>query len=348
MAILNEEAFRSHLKRGEFSRIYFLFGEDLFLKEFYCKQLTDAVCDERFAVFNMHKFTDEDSIYSILDACEALPMMSDYSCVLARDFDLSSLTASDSGDFLDAITQLPESTVLILAYFSTDISYNPKKSDRWKKYIDAVMKYGTVVNIEHRTPAKIAALLVTKAKDRGTSISRETAQYFVERAGDDLQTLLNEFNKLCAYSQGQPVTREMVDETVVKTIEASVFDIQKAIINGKPDRAYEIVDELIRKKTDIPSIVGALAMPYVDMYRCKVYKRAGKSSSDVINDFAYGNRFFAIRDAFADSSKCTLQELKCAIDLLGEADIRSKSTSVDDRLLIEELFARLIMLHSEV
>lgn len=347
MAILDEEAFRTHIKSGSFSRVYFLFGEDLFLKEFYLKQLTDSVCDERFAVFNMHKFTDDDTVDDILLACESLPMMSDYSCVAVRDFNLPALTADESKDFFEAIKQLPETTVLIFACMTPEIIYTPKKSDRWKKYIDEILKCGTVVNISHRSPAKIAQLLVSKAKDRGTSIDKDTALYFIRRAGDDLQTLFNEFNKVCAYSLGQPVTAEMIDETVVKTVEASVFDIHHAIITGNNDRAYEIMDELLKKKTEIPPIVGALALPYVDLYRCKVYKLAGKGADDVAVDFEYGNRTFAVRNAFADASRCSLKELKTAIQLLSEADILSKSTSASDRLLLEELFARLILLHSE-
>lgn len=54
----------------------------------------------------------------------------------------------------------------------------------------------------------------------------------VEQCGDELHLLLNELDKLCALAGEGEITREMIETAGTKNLEASVFDLSKAILQN--------------------------------------------------------------------------------------------------------------------
>ncbi len=342
MALLNEDSLRKILKSETPHGLYCLYGEDMYLKDFYLKKLIDAAVDPTFAAFNLRTFVrNEHELTDILEATEALPMMSEYQCVLLRDYPIQDLLKDDFKALEDAIRTLPESTLLIFFFSDPEIEYNQRKPDKRTKYFDLFAKYGNLVNLSHRTPATIVRTLVNGAKERGTSIDAPTAQYLIDRAGTDLQTLLNEFNKVCSYANGEPVTQEMINECVLETVEASVFDISHALLSGNADRAFEILHELMRRKSEAQTVIGAMAFNWTDLYRAKVALLTDHRLSDC-NGYNYQTKSSsALQKTMQDARLCSLGQIKTALDILADTDAQLKSRSVNDALLLEETLVRL-------
>ena len=134
----------------------------------------------------------------------------------------------------------------------------------------------------------------------------------------------------------------MIDATAVKSVEASVFDISAAIFSGKTDEAFAVANELLRQKTELQPMLGALASAYVDIYRYKVALNAGRGYSDFAESFGYTGKLsyrFKKIEAFARQS--SIASIRRAIDVLSEADVRSKSTRADPAILMTETIAKL-------
>ena len=109
MAILNEDGFRKKLKSDPPHGLFCIYGEDTYLKDFYLKKLTDAAVDPSLAAFNLRVFTrDERDLTDIFEAVEALPMMSEYQCVLIRDYPVYDLNKDDFESLQKEIANLPE------------------------------------------------------------------------------------------------------------------------------------------------------------------------------------------------------------------------------------------------
>ncbi|MBR6781139.1 MAG: DNA polymerase III subunit delta [Clostridia bacterium] len=343
MAILNEDGFRKKLKTDAPHALFCIYGEDTYLKDFYLKKLTDAAVDPSLAAFNLRVFTrDERDLTDIYEAIEALPMMSEYQCVLLRDYPLPDLNKDDFEDLQKEIANLPETTLLVFFFSDPELDYNPKKPDKWTKYFDCFNKFGTLVNLSHRSDAAIVKTLVNGAKDRGTSIDAATAQYLVDRAGSDLQTLLNEFNKVCSYADGAPVTAQMIDECVQQSVEASVFDICHALLSDNADKAFEILHELLRRKTDPQTLVGGMAFNWIDLYRAKTALLEDRRLTDYAENFNYRKKpSSALQKLMQDARKCTRKQITAALDILADADAQLKSRSVNGALLLEETLVRI-------
>lgn len=343
MPIIDEEQFSRLLKKEITDKVFFIYGDDGFLKDHYCDKLTSLIVDDALKFFNFHTYNDDDTpLEEIFDTADTLPVMADKTCLLIRNYPLQELNKEDFAKLENCIENLPESTVMIFFYNTLEPVYNTKKGSKWNSVIGLFSKYGQAVQIDHRTPAKTAKLLVSKAKEKGSSIDNDEALYLIDCVGDDMQTLMNEFNKVCAFSQGEKITKEMIDLTAVKSVEATAFDISASIFSGDTDRAFEILNELIRIKTEPQPIIGALASAYVNMYRYKIAIMADCGYTDFAETFNYkGNISLTFGKLTAYTKKMSLSSIRKAIDILAEADVKTKTTRFDERILLTETIAKL-------
>ena len=343
MPLLEEDGFAKLLKTKSDLHIFIIYGDDGFLKDYYCDKLVAQTVDESLRTFNFHVYQDaETDLDDVFADADNLPMMAEKTCLLVRNYPLCDLRKEEMKDFEKKLADVPETTVMIFFYSTLPVEYNVKKSAKWNNVVKLFIKYGAAIQLDHRSPAKIAAMLVKRAKDRGTEIALPEAQYFVECVGDDMQTLLNEFNKLCAYSEGQPVTREMIDTTAVKSVEASVFDISAALFSGDTDKAFAKANELFRLKAELQPMLGALASSYVDIYRYKTALNAGRGYADFAESFGYtGSYSYRFNKIAAFARKSSISQIHKAIEVLSEADVTSKSTKADPQILMTETIAKL-------
>lgn len=343
MPLIDEDIFAKMIKSDISDNIFLFCGDDDYLKEFYCSKLTSKTVDESLMFFNFHSYEDDETPLDVVFAdAENLPVMAEKTCLLIKNYALDALKAGELTDFEENLKNIPESTVMIFYFSAGKIPQG--KNAKWDNILKLFTKYGCVVKIEHRTSAKTAKLLVSRAKEKGTTIDYETAYYLVTSVGDDMQTVLNEFNKVCAFSCGEPVTKEMIDTTAVKSIEASVFDISASIFSGNTDKAFSTLNELLRQKTPVNSIIGALGSAYVNLYRLKVALNADKNVSDFAEAFQYKEtkHTFGKILPFAKASK--LSSIRKALDILLEADTKSKSSKISDEILLTELISKLASL----
>ncbi len=346
MPSADEDIFAKMLK-SELNYNLFLFcGSDDFLKEHYSNLLTKKVVDEAMMFFNYHKYEDNAvQLHEIFADAENLPVMSEKTCLFVKNYSLDKLGSKEFSEFENNLKNIPETTVMIF-YFSSDFIPSGKNA-KWDGIIKLFEKIGCVVKTDHRSPAKLAKLLASRAKERGTSIDTDTALYLINVVGEDMQTVLNEFNKVCAFSEGNPITESMIDMTATKSVEASVFDISTSIFSGNTDKAFSILNELLRQKVQSSAIIGALANSYVNAYRLKTAFNAGMTAEDFYKDYQYKETRYTFGKIAPFVKKSTISSLRKAIGILSEADKKSKSSAIPDDILLTELISKLASCRSE-
>ena len=271
-----------------------------------------------------------------------LPVMAEKTCLLVKNYPLDSLNEQSLKDLESPLDAVPDTCVLVFHYPTVDFTGMRRDFPKWAPVIELFRKCGTAVELSHRSQKKTVQMLVRAAPSRGTTIDAETAAYITELCGEDLGTLLNEFNKLCAYADGAPVTKEMADAIVTKSVEASVFDISTTIFSGNADRAFEIVYELLRQKTPIQPIMGALNQAYMSVYRYKTAMAANRSISELLYEMGYkSDQSYVFQKIAGAASKFSMEKVRRSLEILIEADIKSKSTAALSQTLLTEVIAKL-------
>lgn len=345
MAQFNEESLKKHIKSGDFMRVYILYGNEGFLKQHYANEICKKTVSKDFEDFNLKKLDGkETSLNEIYDCVSSFPMMSDYTCTIIKDFHLTDYIGDRGkvdGEFETVITDLPESSVLVFWMDTVEVD---EKNSKWAKVLKLIDGIGACAKIDKRTRSDLAKLLCSSAAKKDCVLSKDNAYYMIGLVGEDMSTLQNELNKVCAYAGNGEITKEQIDKTVIVSVEAKIFQLSRMIVRGEADNAFQNLGNLFKLREEPVVILSVLSKSFVDMYRVKAAKEKGLPSSKLGEDFpsAYKNKGFVIDNASTDASKYTLTQLKSALDILADADRRLKSTGEDGKTVLEELILRLL------
>ena len=348
MAQFNEESLKKQIKSGEFSRLYIIYGNEGYLKQFYANAICSKAVDKDFEDFNLKKLDGKDTnLNEIYDCISAFPMMSEYTCTIVKDFPLNSFIgdrAKVDSEFENVISDIPESSILV---FWMDTMEVDEKDKKWAKVLKIFDETGVCAKIDKRTRAALEKLLVSSAAKKGCTLSRENAYYIIDLVGEDMSTLQNELNKVCAYVNEGEIERSHIDKTVIVSVEAKIFQLSRMVVRGEADNAYENLANLFKLREEPIVILSVLSKSFVDMYRVKAAKEAGVSNAKMADEFSgnvYKNKLFTLDNAASDVKNYSITQLKNALDILADADRRLKSTSEDSRTVLEEVILRLLRL----
>lgn len=341
MAKLDEAGLKAQIKSADYSNAYLIYGEESYLKEFYLSQLKKKIVDPAFEAFNLHQFDGKDTdMDDIIKDAQMLPMMSEYNFVLVRDYPIEK-SKTDLKLLKEFLDDIPESTVFVFYYAAKEPDLKSSVFKNLEKYFDNA---GAVVRLDKRSESDVAKLLVSGAKKRGSVLDINNAKYLISVSGNDMKNLLNELDKLAYFVNGGEITREIIDNMATKCLQARVYDLSKAVVNGNFDSAYSVLDTLFSMKEDPIKLNSVIIGVYVDMYRVKCAKTAGNSYDDVAKHFNYKGREFALRNASRDCAALSENQLRKSLDVIMDTDLKLKSTSTDKKLLLEEMIVKLIMI----
>lgn len=340
MASFDEKELRKHIKEKSFFPVYLFFGDESYLKAQYVNLLSQNAVDKAFESLNLDRFDGKTTeLRTIFDRALTLPMLSERRMVIVEDYKLESLTEKDAKALSASFEQLSDSCVLV--FLQTGSSFNRKNG---KKAIGLFEKFGAVCELNRRKGNELIKPLISSAAKQGTVLSAQMAQYLVSCVGDDFSVLLNELAKVCNYAAGSEITKQHIDAVAVKTVDAKVSSLTRALLSGNFEKAYFILDSLITLKTEPNYILGSIIGTYVDMYRAKVACQCTGTAQPLAPLFNYKGREFALNYAARDAAKLELSSLRACLDELNKADAKLKSTGTAQTLIIEQLMIKLMLI----
>lgn len=344
MPVISEKELKSQIKSRSFAPLYVLCGsEQLFIRQ-YTKLLTDAVTGKSPSDFNFHSFGGEVDLDVLASAVGVIPFMSEYNCVLVTDIFLD-MYSSDALNQLKAICRMrAEGTVLIISM----PSYVPQKNARaWEALQKQAQKDGCVVKFDKPTDATLEKCIAKWVTQQGKRMSRLNAAHLIKLCGNDLTRLKNEVDKLCAYTQGEEIQTAAIDKLVAQTLETRIFALSDQVLAGRGDAAFQTLHQLFYQKEEPVMMLYVLSNAFADAYRVRVADESGVQTAALAADFDYGKRTFALDKARRSTGTVTTAALRRCLGALMEADVRLKTERVNERLLLEQLIARLLLLARE-
>lgn len=345
MSRIDEKELKHQIKNGFIKETYLFYGNEAYLKTRY----VNAVIRETVgtsADFNLHTFDAQDDPVTVEDiymAARSCPMLGGKSCVLVRDLSPDTLTDQGLDMLLELIEQPSPSCVLILHFDRTEAT--PKKNNKWKKLFAVVEKYGGLMQLDKLSAKSLGNTLASAARKRMCSLEPDAVSYLIAQAGDDLNLLLNELDKCCAYvGPGAPIRREDVEAVCVHSLDSTAFDLVRAINARNCQRAYQLLEELFTQRVEPVMIHGALTSSYIDMYRARVSSESTGDPASVAQIFpaVYKNREFRLRNAARDTRNISTRKLRGCLDCLDEADRLLKGGGVEPRIVLEETVVKLL------
>ena len=167
------------------------------------------------------------------------------------------------------------------------------------------------------------------------------ASYLITCVGNDLNTLLNETEKVCAYAQGETVQKSDVDAVCIKSLDAKVFDMIKDLTAGRFDSAFKKLSVLFEQREDEFQILGALIAQYSDIYRARAAVKSGNRAEMIAKYYNYAGKEFRLTNAARSGSSLSFDDIAECIEILLWADTTLKSSALSKRLVLEQTVVKL-------
>ena len=337
-----ENDIKLHIKSCNFSNVYFIYGNEPYLKEFYAGKIIEKSVNKDFAMFNLHIFNGDDvSLNDVAACCESLPMMDEHCCVVVKDYKFDKATEDEKKQIEEIISDVPDTTILV--FWMQNVEVDAKKNDKWKKILTLMNKYASTVSLDKKTRSALVKLLVSGADKRGCSISSQNAEHLINLVGDDMNNLLNELEKLCFFADKSEITKQHIESLAIRSVSARVFDLATDIVQGRNEKAFEVLKTLLSQKEEPVNINSQLINAYVDIYRAKVFLSSGEKADGAAKFYNYQNKTFRLTNAARDASKIDISAIRVCLDILAAADTKLKSSAVNKSLILEETIVKLIL-----
>ena len=337
MPQLTEQELNSKIKTN-FCDKYLIYGEETYLTKAYIDKLIKASVDDSFVDFNLRVYEpDEPDLSDIYESCLAVPMMAETKCVVVKEYPIEDADENDIKALETMLVENPEDNTLVFAYPTVQPKGNLANVKAMVKLFE---KYGCVVKFTQKTRQDLVKLLENSAKKRNKIFEGGVADYLVGTVGMDLNLLLNELDKVCAYADGN-IKRSDVDAVCIKSLEAKVFVMTDDLLAGRFDAAFHGLSKLFENHEEPMQIMGAIISQYANIYRVKAAVKSGGSPDALAGYYGYKAGDFKLKKAAQAASKLTFEQIKESLEILGEADAQMKSTSIGNKQILEQMLVKL-------
>ena len=324
MASAGEKALHAALKTRVFDPVYYLFGEDDFLKDQATRDLVEAAAEPSTRDFNLEIRRAGELDAESLDALLSTPpMLAERRVVVLREVDKLKKGART---LLDRYLARPaHDTVLVL------VAPSGVKSDK------TLSAHATVVEYAPLTGDRLPRWVSYHAQHTlGRAITPEAVTLLVEAVGGDLAQLAVELEKLASY------TSETIDEHAVADVVGvrrgeSLGDLLDAVAAKDADGALGLIPIILQlPKTNAVSVVMALTVQTLALGFAEATLAAGSSPRGLFNElmallkdtgaFPFRPWNEAVAAWAKHTARWTTAEIDAALHALLAADAALKET----------------------
>ena len=326
--------------RSDLWPVYFLYGPEDYLMEEEIQKILNQTLSQKERGLNFHPFSGEEhSSQEIVRAAQTLPMLSQYRFVLVREADRMDEDRVEV--LMEYITNPSPSTCFVL-YGQTIGS--------WKKHRKEIEKVGKVEEYSRLKGRALVSWIKNRMKEKGKTLSEESADYLVEVVGDHLYDLDNALEKVFL-SVGEKSTIGLSDlEEITTEVKVStVFDLTDAIGHQNLEKALGILGKAMESKTiafrkeeqgskfgdPIPLLLSMMAKQYWSMLTIKEMTSHRRDAGELAKELGTSPwNIKKLTDQGKTFSQASLREgiLKCH-----QTDLAIKRSGGPKDLLMEKL-----------
>lgn len=347
--LTSEAQLKSELKEGRLRSLYFLFGEEPYLTSLYRRRIVQTALGDSPDDMNYTLFNGAPEAETLMDYAESVPYFSEYKCIVISDLDAEKLDNKQHARYLEILSDLPETTVLIFSLTSVEVDLKKPKA-KLKKLLEVCGKYGCVCEFPLFGTARAGAMAAKRISRSGCTITQENAAYLAEQCGRSIIMLEREADKLCAYAgEGGEIAREAIDSLVPRLIDTSVYALSDALVSGDASRAFSVLDDLFAQQYDPTLILGSLSGSFVDLYRAKLALGQRYPASRMVSEFKYPpNRSFLAERAMRSAGRISEDCLARSIEILYRTNLLLNSSKSDKRIQLERAITEISALKRDI
>ena len=303
---------------GGFSPIYYIYGEDAYLRERARLSIQEQLIDREFEDMNVSIFSNEDSIQDILDSLFQLPFFGNYRLVIVqlpttaekygKNYESvgSKLDQRFVKDFIEAINknylnEINSSTILII----TTEDAKPGKINDFCEYVDCKKLDLVALGLE------IDRLL---AQAPSGTMDADAKEELINRTLLNMTRISNEIPKLKSYTNGAKITKKDVQDLVTEESEYATFEIANALTEKDGDKVMKIINNQLSKGEQAMTLLTQLYKNYRNFFHLSLH--LNDSNEEIAQYLGVNpNQLYYMRKNIRDY---TQKRLKTCVDTIHE------------------------------
>lgn len=317
-------------------RLYFFYGEEVFLLHHYLDQLKKKTVDELTESFNYHKLNSETfDIQSFADAVENLPMMAERTMVQVDDVDVFKLSENDRNHMAEILSDIPDYCTVVFTYIT--VEFKPDK--RLKKLWDAVDKNGTMVEFAQQSQKDLVAWITRHFAAYDKRISSDLCVYLIDLTGGMMTDLKSEIDKISAYSGAAAIVKEDIDAVTEPVLDAVVFQMTDLLAAGNYGGALLKLQQLFKMQQEPIAILGAVGSHFRRLGTARTVLDSGRGAGDLMK--LCGLSDYPARKTMDAARRFSTAFCARSAELVIETDYRMKTSYDEPERLLELLILQL-------
>ena len=331
MIIRSLEELENDLRSHGFRPLYTVLGPEQYQCRLAVKLLKEQALSPDSVAFDYAEFAGAEAAASeIIEAAGTFPMLSKRRLVLVRDAD--KLRESEQEILMDSLGRLSPRSMLILS--AEDL-------DRRKRFYKTLLDRSCVAEFQRLKDAALERWAASLVAREGYRIGPASLKKVIDLVGSDLQTLATEFEKLFLYAGEQTnIPDSAIDDMVRSSRQHGIFELINSVATH--DRAGSL-RKLAALLEAGEQAIGVAAMMARHCRQVLIAKECllNRSSTSEIGSLLQIKPYFLdqfLRQVRAADAVVVRQMLIS----LAEIDRKLKSSSGQDRALLEKLICALV------
>lgn len=327
------ELLKEKIKNKDFSMVFYLYGEEEYLKDHYYQTIRKKSVSE-MREFNVHELDGENlTLNSLENIMNSFPMMSERKFIGIVDVAHDLLKEDFKKELLRILSNAPKYACVV--FLDT-----AKKGGQDSVLQRLITKAGGLaVNIEQPGQSQLAAWGKRHFKSLGKEISGEDMYYILRIGENDMLSLKNEISKIASFATQTKITREDINAVITKSLETNRFALGEALAKRDFRNVMRVVNDLYAQEYDDIQIANLIYRCLVDLLRATWALSAGKRNTDMKKDFDM-HEYGAAKMMRACKALSEDQLIRC-VNLCYDYELRLKSESGDKREMVYQLICQL-------
>ncbi len=225
---------------------------------------------------------------------------------------------------IPALNDVPKETVVLI---------HELKVDERTKLFKELKKLAKSVKFEQLREHQLTAWVQKTTKEFGGRIDSSTANFLVERVGNNQWRLWNEIQKLVSYNS--LITSKSIILLAEPAFESSIFDMVEAIASGRTAEAVSLYLGLRNQKAQPLYILSMIAWQIRNLL---VVKAASSSSENNISDAKISP--FVVNKIRPLTNGIELDNIIKSYKSIQETDLKLKTTQTNPDIEMQQLILR--------
>jgi len=313
------------LAQGQIDPCYLFFGEETYLMREYTTTLIERILGAAPRDFNCDVFSvDNSPLEEALSIARTLPMMATHRVVVLHG--LQQLRKADWLQLEHYLEEPSASTALICSSSASDLKKFP--ASLWQRVV--------TVECSRLEGAKLHDWVRHTLTQHGHRITSEALQVLLHEQEPDLQTIVQEIDKLCTYvGEGQGITLNDVQEVTSTSRLQSIFALSDALGTRQVGPAFTVVGSLLNQG-EPPLVILSMMVRHVRLlWSIKQFGPQPRDMTSIAKTF--GLPVAVCRQLSAQSQHFSAAHLRQLYAAALDADLAFKTSNKPPRAILEEL-----------